>query len=322
MENKTLPIVSIIIPGYNHGKYIRQRIEGVLNQTYRDFELIILDDCSADNSRSIIDEYAADDKVSHIVYNEVNTGSTFTQWQRGFSLARGKYIWIAESDDYSELTFLEKMVPLLEANPDCNVAFCCSYAVDENGNILPDDWDRNKEKRYTVNKFEGRAFIKGRMLFNNSIYNASMTLFRKSVLDKIGNQYAEYRYCGDWFFWNRVCLQGGVIRYCDKLNYFRQHSNKATPRAKSEGLIFTEGKYVIEDLTQNLHLSPLQSSIIKGRFLKRIIASKDFKAVEVKKTVLKEVENYLNCGRFSIFLYGLDKLLNFSSLNIRKNRYL
>ncbi|WP_029906224.1 glycosyltransferase [Prevotella sp. 10(H)] len=321
MENKT-PKVSVIVPNYNHEKYLRQRIESILNQTFQNFELILLDDCSTDNSREIIREYAVSEKVTYTVFNDINTGSTFAQWRKGLSLARGKYIWIAESDDYSELTFLEKMVPLIESDPDCNITFCCSYAVDEKGNILSDDWDRNREKPYTVNRFDGKAFVKARMLFNNSIYNAGMVLFRRSVLDKVGEKFADYRYCGDWFFWSHVCMQGNVIRYCDKLNYFRQHSNKATPRAKSEGLIFTEGKIVIEDMIKSLELTPLQASIIKGRFLKRIIASKDFKSEEVKKDVLKDAMNYLKISRLSVLMYGLDKLLNFSSLDIRKNRYL
>jgi glycosyltransferase involved in cell wall biosynthesis len=77
-----MPKVSVIIPNYNHARYLRGRIESVLRQTYRDFEVILLDDCSTDDSRSILGEYVKDPRV-RIDFNEVNSGSTFKQWNKG-----------------------------------------------------------------------------------------------------------------------------------------------------------------------------------------------------------------------------------------------
>ena len=71
------PKVSVIIPNYNHSTFLTERIDSILNQTYQDFELIILDDCSIDNSVSIIESYRNNEHVTHIVLNEQNTGSTF-----------------------------------------------------------------------------------------------------------------------------------------------------------------------------------------------------------------------------------------------------
>jgi len=96
------PTVSVIIPNYNYESYLKQRIETVLNQTYQNFEVIILDDHSSDNSRDIIETFRQNEKVTHIVYNQINSGSPFIQWVKGIELAIGKYIWIAESDDYSD----------------------------------------------------------------------------------------------------------------------------------------------------------------------------------------------------------------------------
>ncbi len=72
-------MVSVILPNYNHAAYLRQRIESILNQTYQDFELIILDDCSPDNSKDVIEEYRNNSHISHIVYNETNSGYTLKQ---------------------------------------------------------------------------------------------------------------------------------------------------------------------------------------------------------------------------------------------------
>ena len=68
-------LISVIVPNYNHASFLKQRIDSILNQTFQDFELIILDDCSTDNSREIIETYRNHLKVSHIIYNTENSGS-------------------------------------------------------------------------------------------------------------------------------------------------------------------------------------------------------------------------------------------------------
>lgn len=83
------PLVSVIIPNYNHAQFLDERIQTVLNQTYQNFELIILDDKSTDNSLEVINKYKNDPHVSEIVVNEENSGSTFKQWHKGFELAKG-----------------------------------------------------------------------------------------------------------------------------------------------------------------------------------------------------------------------------------------
>ena len=128
--------VSVIVPNYNYAAYLEERIESVLNQSYQDFELIILDDCSTDNSRILIEQYRSDPHVSHIVYNEVNTGSPFKQWAKGIELAKGEYIWIAESDDTASTSFLSELVPQLDSSPDVVLAFSHSFLIDSEGNKL------------------------------------------------------------------------------------------------------------------------------------------------------------------------------------------
>ena len=89
-------LVSIVTPCYNAGTTIVSTIESVVNQTYTNWEMLVVDDCSTDNSRDILLKYQSDNRVTHIVFNEQNSGTTFKQWDKGLLLARGKYIWIAE----------------------------------------------------------------------------------------------------------------------------------------------------------------------------------------------------------------------------------
>jgi glycosyltransferase involved in cell wall biosynthesis len=124
--------VSVIIPNYNHARFLPRWIESVLRQTFPDFALILLDECSTDDSRSILSKYADDPRV-RIEFSEVNSGSPFKQWNKGVGFARGEYIWIAESDDYADLKFLERLSAALRAEPTTAFAYCRSWR------ISPDD---------------------------------------------------------------------------------------------------------------------------------------------------------------------------------------
>ncbi|MEY3049953.1 MAG: hypothetical protein RL365_1991, partial [Bacteroidota bacterium] len=125
-KNSYNPLVSVIIPNYNHAPYLQERIDSVLNQTYRDFEVIVLDDCSSDNSREIIERYRGYEKISHIEYNSVNSGSTFKQWQKGLVFAKGEWIWIAESDDVAHPDFLLKCLSSVQ---ELDLVFCKSTII-------------------------------------------------------------------------------------------------------------------------------------------------------------------------------------------------
>jgi hypothetical protein len=105
------PLVSVIVPNYNHAEFLAQRFESIFAQSYRNFELIVLDDASGDNSIAVIE--AARPRGGEnfrTVYNAVNSGNIFAQWRKGIDLAQGELIWICESDDFCEPDFLDRMV--------------------------------------------------------------------------------------------------------------------------------------------------------------------------------------------------------------------
>ncbi len=126
------PLVSVIIPNRNHAKYLRQRIDSVLHQTFQDFELIILDDASTDNSKQIVEGYRDHPRMAHIIYNTMNSGSAFKQWKKGLDLAKGEWIWIAESDDWAELNFLEIAREHVKAYPAAGLFYCdCNFEEED-----------------------------------------------------------------------------------------------------------------------------------------------------------------------------------------------
>lgn len=112
-ESSQSPLVSIIVPNYNHAAFLSERLRSILSQTFQNFELIVLDDASTDDSLAVIREQLQDHP--HLVFcNATNSGQPCSQWLSGIKKASGRYIWIAESDDSCSPKFLERMVSHLE----------------------------------------------------------------------------------------------------------------------------------------------------------------------------------------------------------------
>jgi len=231
------PLISIIVPNYNHEKYLKQRLESILDQTYVNFEVILLDDCSTDKSQVILLDYTKNPRVSHCVFNETNLGNTFLQWNKGIALAKGDYIWIAESDDFCESNFLEKVIQSFQKDPDVVLAYCQSSRVNEISEVTgswrthTDDLDDTLFlQNFTM---ESNQFIERFLIYKNVIPNASAVVFKKEAVD--GNQHfdfaPEFRYCGDWMFYCKLISNHKVSYVHQSLNSFRYHSSSVIAKA-------------------------------------------------------------------------------------------
>lgn len=271
--------VSVIVPNFNHAPYLRQRLDSIFNQTFQDFEVIILDDCSTDNSKEIIEEYRNRPQVSHVVYNETNSGSPFKQWAKGFDLAQGEYIWIAESDDWAELNFLDVLVSALDQDNSLALTFCENYWEFET---------KTERQRFCFSKrtIKGIRFIKNYQIFRNRIVNASSVLFRKKFLHSIPKNYQDLTCCGDYLFWIYL-LEKGNIRYIRKhLNHFRRHSFTTTTKSTTSGKTFFENFYIYEYLYNQGYVTP---------FIKLRIFTYNLDLVEIHKQDLLTNKSYFEC---------------------------
>jgi glycosyltransferase involved in cell wall biosynthesis len=258
MANTSTPKVSVVVPNYNHALYLRKRIDSVLQQTFQDFELILLDDCSTDDSRSILSKYADNPRV-RIEFNEVNSGSPFKQWNKGARLARGEYVWIAESDDYADKQLLEKLVARLEAAPRFAFAYCRSVRVS------PDDRlegfvDTVQHHRWTADYCaDGLEECRNYLMHTNTVPNASAVVFRKDVYWRVGGADESLSLCGDWKLWAAMALSGKVVYLAEPLNYYRFHDASLRSASSRSGIDFAEGSKVrwwILDQTTRLESLP------------------------------------------------------------------
>ena len=277
-----LPTVSVIMPNYNHAPYLEERIGSILAQTYQDFELILLDDCSTDSSRDILHRYAGHPRVSALVLNDTNTGNTFLQWDKGIRMARGKYIWVAESDDVADPGFLELTVQALEAHPGAVMCLTGSVLIDADSrpkkNPSRDLWQETGE----VKCFDGADYVRHNLLYRNYVYNASMVVFRRSVYDGLDKSFQRLRCAGDWQFWVEVALCGQVLEVRRKLNRFRQHDNKVSSRARTTGEGVADTIEVMRYVLGRVPVSRYRQLLVRGECYRLVRRSKAPKAVRAR----------------------------------------
>jgi glycosyltransferase involved in cell wall biosynthesis len=219
-------LVSVIVPNYNHGRFLPERLDSIAAQTFRDFEVILMDDASTDGSVEVLKQYG-EQLAARLVFNDHNSGSPFLQWEKGARLARGKYLWIAESDDYADAHFLERLVEKLESDPRLGLAYAQSKIVDEEGTVLGswerklDGIDREHWSRDYVSS--GREECGKYLLFANTIPNASAVLVRRDVFLAQAEKMPPMRLCGDWLLWVRILTVSDLAFIAEPLNHHREH---------------------------------------------------------------------------------------------------
>jgi hypothetical protein len=154
-------------------------------------------------------------------------------------MAQGEYIWIAESDDWADITFLEELVSELNKYPDVGIVYTASTLIDEQGNCT---YENNESNSGEVLFFKGIDFINNKLLTSNSIWNASMMLFRKELLNNVLNEEYKYmKYSGDWLLYVQLAQKSNIIEIKKTLNHYRKHDKNVSSTAIQAGIFFAEG---------------------------------------------------------------------------------
>lgn len=217
------PLFSVIIPLYNHEKYIREAVDSVLHQTVSDFELIIINDGSQDGSEDVV-KGIPDNRIRY--YFQENRGA-HAAINRGIGLARGRYASILNSDDVFAPNRLEAAADAIESETDIQAVFSHLEIIDENGKTTghikgaEENW---KEGDTNLSFKDGNNMVLD-LLSGNFLTTTSNLFCRKSVFDKIGG-FRNFRYAHDYDFFLRLC-HGNKARVIDKplVKYRRHQSN-------------------------------------------------------------------------------------------------
>lgn len=209
-------LVSIVLPIYNGEKYMRKSIESVICQTYRNWELLILDDCSTDNTSMIAEEYALKDSRIHYYKNEKNLRLP-RNLNRGFSLAKGNYLTWTSDDNMYKRNAIEEMVKTLE-NEKTQFVYASCRIIDENDN----------EIEYIMTDKYGKVKIVG----TNCV--GACFMYIRRVYKEIGDYNPGFTLVEDFDYWQRIFSRFDVSNIEDILYYYRFHNGALTSTMKQE----------------------------------------------------------------------------------------
>lgn len=202
--------VSIVLPSYNGARFLAQSLESIINQTFTDWELIIVDDCSTDNTYEIAKSYTDKDPRITVIHNETNKKLP-ASLNVGFAHARGKYFTWTSDDNVAKPNWLSVLVDYLDKNPDVDMVSADMDYIDENGNLFFNP--RHKRNIFALPYISnvGAAFM-----------------YRRAIAEKIGG-YDESAFCAeDYDYWCRIALSGNLAYIPDNIYQYRIQSNSLT----------------------------------------------------------------------------------------------
>ena len=256
------PRVSILIPTFNYAHYLEDSIPSALNQTYTNFELIIVDNGSTDNTREVVAKYLSDPRVSYY-RNETNIG-VVGNFNRCLELANCEYIKFLCADDKFEPTIVEKYVAVMDANPGVSLVTCDKQAFGSKSHETITPLTHRQSGNYSVLH----------MIENNYCWIGEPTsvMFRKRDLT-IGKFSYDFQQYVDWDFWNRLLSVGDCYIIPEKLVQVRFHMASISKAAKKKRFVLCFEEYrICKDVQRQEYGINTAGSRIDEAVKKRTIA--------------------------------------------------
>ncbi len=236
--------------------------------------MIILDDCSTDDSRDIINQYKIQYPEILSYFNDKNTGSPFAQWNKGVSIAKGEFIWIAESDDSASSDFLEKTVQVLKKYKNAGLVFTDSKILNEHKGS---EYLASQRSTTFSNEKLGKYFNKDgetgkslRPFVENPIVNVSSILFRKSKYLEAGGTNPSMKYCGDWMLYIKMFLISDIKYLRDPLNVFKLHSDSSYHSHYRSDIFLKEKMRIFSVIIKNRWFSPIMIFLLLKKAIKAV----------------------------------------------------
>lgn len=248
------PRVSVIMPAFNREKYIAESIESVLEQTFKDFELIVIDDGSTDTTLTVAETFASDPRVQ-IVRNEKHLGIAGTR-NRALELARGEYIAPLDSDDvWLDREKLAKQIAYLDSHPECGLVGGAIRHIDTAGKTLK-----------TVVFEQTDADLRNNILQHNP-FPQSTLMYRKKAILEAGAYSTEYQVCDDYNLWLAVGTKNSLANFPDVFTGYRIHDGNIT-RTKR----LTAAREILDIVKSYASKYPRSSRGITKAYLRLILA--------------------------------------------------
>ncbi|MGY3604065.1 MULTISPECIES: glycosyltransferase family 2 protein [unclassified Bradyrhizobium] len=215
------PAVSFVVPCYRLAEFLVECVESMLRQTYEDFEVIIMDDCSPDQTGSVARALEVDPRVRYI-RNESNLGH-LRNYNKGISMARGRYIWLISADDrLRSRDVLRRYVQAMESTPSIGFAFCPVISIRDGKESEVVSWAYHGDKDII---FKDRRFL--RRLIKGNCIAAPAVLARRECYEKSLFP-LDLTNTGDWFLWAVFAMHYDVAYFAEPMVNYRWHNNQMT----------------------------------------------------------------------------------------------
>ena len=311
------PKVSFIVPCYNLSHFLPDCINSIIQQTYKNFEIIIMDDCSPDNTSKVAQGFE-DNRVRYI-RNETNLGH-LRNYNKGISLANGQYIWLISADDVLRTNYiLDKYVSLLETNPKIGYVFCPAIGIYNDTDIGIEKWAYHGSQDVI---FEGKAFL-NRLLENNCV-TAAAGLARRECYGKVGLFPVDLPYAGDWYMWCAFAFHYDVGYFSEPMVSYRKHLDSMTNILSAEDMKILVSDEItvlgrIRKMAKDLHQDSIERRCVDALFnrIMRYITTFDENTKETLSfhDILKYFANFIKTSD------DLQKLLSLLNAKIADSFY-
>jgi glycosyltransferase involved in cell wall biosynthesis len=228
-----MPRLSVVLPNYNYARYLDERIASILYQSFDDFELIIVDDASTDDSLAVIRSF--DDPRIRLVARSENSGKVYASWNEGLTHATAEFVWFAGADDCAERTLVERLIGPMLADPGIGLAHARFLLIDGEGIVTASGISLPPECNFIMADLD-RDYVAPprvdwqRLLITNFIWNGSGVIMRTDAVRAAGGFDDRLLIAADWRLYLEIARSAAVYYTAEPLNAFRQLPKSVSKR--------------------------------------------------------------------------------------------
>jgi glycosyltransferase involved in cell wall biosynthesis len=233
-----LPEVSICIPAHNAARYLPQAIESAVGQEFKDFELVVLDNASTDQTLEVCEGY----RDPRFRYEYEATPGQSIAWNRCLDLASGKYVILLHADDELQPQFLTRAVEMLDSNHDVGLVHCAVEQIDESGTPL------QLQRLFDTDVVDRDEVVLRRLLLEGCVINPAGVIVRREVYDSVGTFTDQVVWGVDWHMWIRIAMGWPVTYVGEPLARYRQHTASGTSGVMTSARNGRDERWVIDDV--------------------------------------------------------------------------
>lgn len=242
------PKVSICIPVYNGRAYLRDALQSVFRQTFANWELVICDDASTDDSPELC-QSLYDPRVRYLRFCQ-NAGQA-VNWNRCIDATAGKYVLLLHQDDFLAPTFIERAIKLLDTHPDVALVHCSVQHVDAKGSPV------RVQRLYNEDRVESGEVLFRQLVLKGCVVNPAGVIVRKRAYESAGAFTTEIAWGIDWHMWIRIALLFEVAYLADTLAFYREHPQSGTAAVVAAARNGADELWVVEDIFNRIsHTRP------------------------------------------------------------------